>query len=245
MAEPTRVLLDQLLDRAGAVTSTMPASTVAMVDQIQAGIRDRCGEFGIDLTDTVEQATVVRTLAVLVDEAEACLTHRGRAAGVAAQAARLPFSARTGVVAVAHACSLLIHAVDDATRRPPDPFQPIDTPCWLWSGWHNDAGYAYVRWEGRDQPAHRVIHELVTGESLDGFDRDHLCRFVACVRPDHGERVTHEENQRRLSEHQTSCRRAGHDWTDPRNVRTRRDGRRWCAECDRIDQRERRARRTS
>jgi hypothetical protein len=122
---------------------------------------------------------------------------------------------------------------------PPAPLRPIDTPCWLWLGWHNDAGYGYVHWDGRDQPAHRVIHTLLTGESLDGADRDHVCRVVGCVRPDHGERVTHAENQRRLGMAQTACRRAGHDWSDPRNVCVRPNGRRYCAECARIDRRAR------
>lgn len=116
---------------------------------------------------------------------------------------------------------------------PPAPLRPIATPCWLWKGWHNDQGYAYVRWDGRDQPAHRVLFEVLTGQSLDELDRDHVCRVVACIRPDHGEAVTHAENMRRIREHQTSCRREGHDWTDPRNVRIRPNGSRYCAECDR------------
>lgn len=39
----------------------------------------------------------------------------------------------------------------------------------------------------------------------------------------------------------TACRREGHDWTDPRNVRTRPNGRRYCAECDRIAHRAKRS----
>lgn len=134
--------------------------------------------------------------------------------------------------------------INTAGPMPPDPFVPISTPCWIWTGWLNDRGYGYIRWQGRDQPAHRVIHQLLTGEDLGGYDRDHLCRVVVCVRPDHGERVAHAENQRRLSRHQTACRRAGHDWTDQRNVRIRPNGRRYCAECDRTDQRARYAHRT-
>jgi hypothetical protein len=134
--------------------------------------------------------------------------------------------------------------INESGPLPPDPFTPIETPCWLWTGWHNDQGYGYLYWQGRDQPAHRVIHELLTGQPLAGFDRDHLCRIVSCVRPDHGERVPHAENQRRLSLHQVACRRAGHDWTNPNNVRVRPNGRRYCAECDRISLRARYAART-
>lgn len=119
------------------------------------------------------------------------------------------------------------------------PLVPIDGECWLYDGWHNDAGYPYFHWDGRDQPAHRVLYVLLTDQDIDGLDLDHLCRVVACVRPSHHEPVTHAENQRRISLAQTRCRRAGHDWLDPRNVRTRPNGRRYCAECDRQTQRAR------
>jgi hypothetical protein len=41
---------------------------------------------------------------------------------------------------------------------------------------------------------------------------------------------THAAMRRR---HMTGCRKEGHDWSDPRNVRHRSNGRRYCAECDR------------
>lgn len=116
---------------------------------------------------------------------------------------------------------------------------------WIWTGWTNDAGYPYVRHEGRDRPAYRVTYELLVGAIPDGLELDHLCVTPTCVRPDHLEPVTHAENQRRIRERFTACRRAGHDWTNPRNVRTRSNGRRYCAECDRIDQRARRAERNA
>jgi hypothetical protein len=122
---------------------------------------------------------------------------------------------------------------------PADPFRPIVTCCWLWTGWCNDAGYGYTRWEGRDQPPHRIVHSLLTGDDLSGLERDHVCRIPQSVRPDHGEVVDHPENKARVGEHQKACRRSGHDWSDPRNVRTRPDGSRYCAECDRIDHSER------
>jgi len=103
--------------------------------------------------------------------------------------------------------------------------------CWTWDGWHNDAGYPYVHWDGRDQPVHRVVWTLLVGPIADGLELDHLCVNPPCVNPAHHEAVTHAENQRRISERQTSCRREGHDWTDPRNVRTRPNGRRYCAVC--------------
>lgn len=110
---------------------------------------------------------------------------------------------------------------------------------WYWTGWANDAGYPYVHQDGRDQPAYRVVYEFLVGPIPDGLELDHLCVTPMCVWPHHMEPVTHAENQRRIRERQTSCRREGHDWTDPRNVRTRPDGSRYCAECDRISLRAR------
>lgn len=56
---------------------------------------------------------------------------------------------------------------------------------WIWTGWHNDAGYGYVRHEGRDQPARRVVYVLLVGPVADVLDMDHLCRVTLCVNPAH------------------------------------------------------------
>lgn len=125
---------------------------------------------------------------------------------------------------------------------PVAPLRPVDGRCWLFDSWHNSAGYPYLSVDGRDQPAHRVVYAAMTGEDITDLDLDHVCRNVACVRPGHHEPVTHAENMRRVSEAQTKCRKAGHDWADPRNVRIRPNGRRYCAECDRINLRARYAR---
>lgn len=114
--------------------------------------------------------------------------------------------------------------------------------CWLWTGWSNAEGYGYTRFEGRDQPAHRVVYLHLVGPIPDGLELDHLCVTPLCVNPAHLEPVTHQENQRRIAGRQVACRRLGHDWTDPSNVRTRPNGRRYCAECDRIAQRAKRNR---
>lgn len=106
------------------------------------------------------------------------------------------------------------------------------------SGWRNDDGYAYVSVDGRDRLAHRVAWEAHQGAIPVELEVDHLCRNRACVNVHHLELVTHAENMRRLSLAQTSCRKAGHDWADPRNVYVRKNGRRCCAECARIYARE-------
>ena len=134
--------------------------------------------------------------------------------------------------------------VDRAGGFPATPLRPVVGECWVMpDAWHNDAGYPYLRAGKRDQPAHRVIYAALTGADLTGLELDHLCRNVACVNPGHEEPVTHAENMRRLSMAQTRCRRSGHDWSDPRNVRVRRSGHRHCAECERIDMRARYAKR--
>ena len=130
--------------------------------------------------------------------------------------------------------------IDTAGPFPSRPHTPVEGRCWTYKGWHNSAGYPYTHWNGRDVPVHRVVYEALTGADITGLDLDHLCRNPGCVNPAHHEPVTHAENQRRIAKMQNKCRRAGHDWSDPRNVRVRPNGARYCAECDRIDQRRRR-----
>lgn len=104
--------------------------------------------------------------------------------------------------------------------------------CWTWRGWHNNLGYGYTHWQGRDRPVHRVIMEVLGLVSAEQ-DIDHLCRNPGCCNPTHLEAVSHRENIKRgRAGTKTACK-LGHDWTDPRNVYVRRDGRRWCAECQR------------
>lgn len=115
-----------------------------------------------------------------------------------------------------------------------DRVTTTDSGCWEWQGWKNDADYGYVHIDGRDQCAHRVAYKALVGPIPEGLELDHLCINPPCVNPAHLEPVTHAENQRRIAVRQTSCRRAGHDWTDPKNVYTRPDGSRYCAECQRL-----------
>lgn len=116
----------------------------------------------------------------------------------------------------------------------------IDTSgaCWNWNGWLNSHGYGYARWDGRDIGVHRIVMATL-GYELSDMDVDHLCRNPRCCNPDHLEVVTHAENMDRTRPNR--CRRVGHDWTDPRNVYVRSNGRRWCAACSREDQRNKRS----
>ena len=68
------------------------------------------------------------------------------------------------------------------------------TSCWECTCRANRNGYRRV-WDGQREPvAHRYAWEHLNGPIPDGLILDHLCRFRACIRPDHMEPVTHREN---------------------------------------------------
>lgn len=69
--------------------------------------------------------------------------------------------------------------------------------CWSWLGGHDTQGYSRVRWEGKNQGAHRVAFLLAGGVIPEGTEADHLCRNRGCVRPDHLEFVFHRVNVQR------------------------------------------------
>lgn len=76
-----------------------------------------------------------------------------------------------------------------------------ETPCWLWtgptSGNGRGGGYARMTLDGQTVAVHLVMwaneHGFIPGKK----QIDHLCRQRLCVRPDHGELVTHKQNQKR------------------------------------------------
>lgn len=124
--------------------------------------------------------------------------------------------------------------------------------CWLWTHQLNNKGYGLVSTGGGKRAAHVVLYELTVGPVPDGMELDHVCHNAdpmcpgglacihrRCVNPAHMEPVTHGENQRRSGARQLSCRRAGHDWTDPRNLYVDPAGGKRCAECARQSSRAR------
>jgi hypothetical protein len=69
------------------------------------------------------------------------------------------------------------------------------TDCWLWTGTIGTEGYGQMWTEKqRNEPAHRVCYEMFRGPVPVGLELDHLCRNRRCVRPDHLEAVSHQEN---------------------------------------------------
>lgn len=74
--------------------------------------------------------------------------------------------------------------------------------CWLWTGATHSAGYGVINMCGGGEKsrlgyAHRLSYEWLVGPIPSGLHIDHLCRVRNCVRPDHLEPVTMEENIRR------------------------------------------------
>ena len=76
-----------------------------------------------------------------------------------------------------------------------------DTPCWLWtgptSGDGRGGGYARMALDGQTVAVHLVMWTNEHGYIPGKKQIDHLCRQRLCVRPDHGELVTHKQNQKR------------------------------------------------
>lgn len=118
--------------------------------------------------------------------------------------------------------------------------------CWVWTAAIRPDGYGvFRRADGTNIRAHRWAYEDAHGSAPPILD--HVCRNRRCVRPDHLEPVTHEENARRSiagrrvwRRERTHCKN-GHafDETTTRIYR----GQRLCRACRNEQDRARRARR--
>lgn len=116
--------------------------------------------------------------------------------------------------------------------------------CWIWTASVDAKGYGRFALGSREDGialAHRAAWWLTYGVWPTGV-LDHLCFNPACVNPAHLDDISTRENTLRGESgrpwRERRCRR-GHDWSDPRNVRMRSDGRHECRECAR--QRKRRS----
>jgi hypothetical protein len=89
--------------------------------------------------------------------------------------------------------------------------------CWEWMGALNATGYGQFSKDGIPRLAHRVLYEWINGPIDPGMTLDHLCCNASCIRPDHLEVVTLEEN----------CRRGGvvKRWGDPKEAKEKREPR--------------------
>ena len=86
-----------------------------------------------------------------------------------------------------------------------------ETCCWEWNGpcsgkpgrGRNGRGHSYPRMnlDGQTVAVHRVMWTAVNGYLPSKKQLDHLCRNRICVRPDHVEKTTHLQNQKRKPKH--------------------------------------------
>lgn len=68
---------------------------------------------------------------------------------------------------------------------------------WVWIAGKDRDGYGTYLFKGHKEQAHRLAWEESNGEIDSGLTIDHLCRVKNCVRPEHLEPCTIEENNRR------------------------------------------------
>lgn len=75
--------------------------------------------------------------------------------------------------------------------------------CWEWLGQRDRFGYGRQQRQGKPLAAHRVAYEVQVGPIQPGLEIDHLCGNRGCVRGEHLEAVTHDENNRRMHARRT------------------------------------------
>lgn len=135
---------------------------------------------------------------------------------------------------------------------PPKPRPPLErfwkyvrkngpNGCWEWTGGKHASGYgSFSIRTGTKIGAHRFAYASLVGPIPGDMELDHLCRNPSCVRPDHLEPVTHQENSQRgmtgLARGEelrtrTHCPR-GHPYDEENTYRNR--GERTCRECGRV-----------
>lgn len=109
--------------------------------------------------------------------------------------------------------------------------------CWVWTG-ALTGGYGRIRADGFNSQAHRVSLALHGVSVAADLQVDHLCRRTACVRPDHLEPVTQQENRdrgrlaRRGPKNQDGCPH-GHLWADVPPMIDKKRGTKLCRVCAR------------
>lgn len=81
--------------------------------------------------------------------------------------------------------------------------------CWNWIGGKDDRGYGFFYFRGNTWRAHRVSLALAGVEVPEGTKTsplviDHMCRNLACVRPDHLRVVTRLDNVQKYADRSKS-----------------------------------------
>lgn len=115
--------------------------------------------------------------------------------------------------------------------------------CWLTPS----TKYMSV-WSGKDKKmyaAHRLSYEYHKGEIAEGLFVCHKCDVMNCINPEHlflgtssDNAIDAVEKKRQYNSSKTECKR-GHKYTKE-NTYYRPNGRRYCRECHKISERNRR-----
>jgi hypothetical protein len=101
----------------------------------------------------------------------------------------------------------VIHATEQDIARFMRYVDKLPSGCWFWTG-ARSRGKGNRKWYGSFRVGRRVVRAHRFAEEIigklpplpDKHHRDHICCFSLCVNPEHLERVTHEENQKRKVE---------------------------------------------
>ena len=96
-------------------------------------------------------------------------------------------------------------------------------------------GYSRIKRNGKMIQAHRWAWELVNGPIPDGLVIDHICGNRRCVLISHLRVITQQENimaGKHSINNRSHCKQ-GHPFTKE-NIMIRKNGKRECAECNRV-----------
>jgi len=123
--------------------------------------------------------------------------------------------------------------------------------CIMFDGKHKMNGYGVMNVGSETKRAHRYAWEQANGKIPEGMVIDHIChneaavkgecqggtscKHRACINIDHLRVITQSENVRsgmHSIDVKPTCPK-GHDYRNPRNIMTRANGVRECAECNR------------
>lgn len=94
----------------------------------------------------------------------------------------------------------------------------LDTQCWEWTGGKTGIGYGNFFFK-KDMGAHRYSWELHFGEIPKGLKVLHRCDNIVCVRPEHMDLGTHDDNMRDMA--QKGRHRRGRRLTNVKEIKER------------------------